>query len=270
MLRLVFFAGCLAVSFLGCNQQPLDGGGNPREAPTLITVNVAAAANLQFAFEEVETAFEAAYPDIQLDTTYGSSGNFYAQLTQDAPFDIFFSADTTYPQKLIDEGFADEEGYFPYAVGQICLWVANDSRLDLDEAGINSVVDPSVIKVAIANPELAPYGAAAVAAMQHFGVYEAAQEKLVLGDNISQTAQFVQSGAADIGFLALSLAMSPELSDQGRYWIVPADAYEPIVQAAVIPSATNQREAAEQLEQFILSAEGQEILSRFGYLPPEE
>jgi molybdate transport system substrate-binding protein len=148
--------------------------------------------------------------------------------------------------------------------------VPNDSSLDLEAVGMNAVIDPSIVKIAIANPDVAPYGAAAVEAMQSLGVYDAAQDRLVLGDNISQTAQFVQFGAADVGIIALSLALAPELSDEGVYWIVPDDAYQPIVQAGVIPSASEHREEADELRQFVLGTEGQEILSQFGYLPPEE
>jgi molybdate transport system substrate-binding protein len=261
-------ASCLLIVLAGCSQQP-PPDGNASES-SVATIHVAAAANVQFAFDEIESEFEEQHPDIQLQMTYGSSGNFYAQLTQEAPFDIFFSADEVYPRRVIDEGFADEDSYFTYVVGQICIWVPNDSPLDLDAAGMNAVVDPSVVKIAIANPDVAPYGAAAVEAMRHFGVYEAAQDRLVLGDNISQTTQFVQSGAADVGIIALSLALAPELSDEGRYWIVPNDAYQPLMQAGVILSTSKHREAAEELQQFVLGSEGQEILSRFGYLPPEE
>jgi molybdate transport system substrate-binding protein len=260
----------LVVSLAGCEEQARESAEDSGALTASTTLNVAAAANLQFAFDEIEAAFEAAHPDIELEVTYGSSGNFYAQLTQDAPFDIFLSADTMYPQKLIDEGFASREDYFAYAIGQIVLWVPNDSTLDLDALEINAVLDPSVMKITIANPELAPYGAAAVEAMRNLGVYEEVQSKLVLGDNISQTAQFIQSGAADVGFIALSAALAPEMSEQGRHWIVPTDIYEPIVQAGVIPSAADEREAAERLKAFILESEGQGILARFGYTSPEE
>lgn len=269
MMRALLIAGCLCTAQFGCNSEPEDGVQN-EESSTTTTLNVAAAANLQFAFDDIEMAFETAHPDINLEMTYGSSGNFYAQLTQDAPFDIFFSADTTYPQRLVDDGLASEKDYFQYAVGQIVIWVTNDSPIDVEAAGMNAVTDPAVSAIAVANPDLAPYGAAAVEAMQHLNVYNAVEDKLVMGENISQAAQFVQSGAADVGFIALSMALSPEMSDQGKYWIVPADAYGSIVQAGVIPLASDQHEAAELLKEFIFGVDGQEILARFGYKPPEE
>jgi len=166
------------------------------------TLTVAAAANLKFAFEEIETAFERRNPNIALVVTYGSSGSFFAQLSQQAPFDIFFSADTKYPQRLVDDGVASAESFFPYASGRIVVWMLNGPSTELDVLGIQAVIDPSIKKIAIANPRLAPYGAAAEEALKAVGIYDEAKERLVLRENITQTAQFVESGAADVGILA--------------------------------------------------------------------
>ena len=132
-------------------------------------------------------------------TTFGSSGNFFAQLSNKAPLDIFFSADIGYPRKLIEQGDGLKETEFSYAVGHLGIWVRNDSSLDLDKNEITVLSDPAVKKIAIANPRFAPYGRAAEAALKHFEIYESIQDRLVLGDNIAQTAQFVESGAADVG-----------------------------------------------------------------------
>lgn len=238
--------------------------------PEAQKLNVAAAANLKFAFDAIETAFEQAHPEIDLVVTYGSSGSFFAQISQDAPFDIFLSADTSYPQKVVDQGLATQDSLFVYAVGRIVLWAPNNSPLDVQKLGLQAVVDPAVKKIAIGNPELAPYGKAAVAAMQHAGVYEAAKDRLVMGDNISQTAQFVESGAADLGFLALSLAVAPALKEKGRYFEIPAETYEPIEQAGVILSRSKSAAAANELRAFLLGTEGRKILTDFGYRAPGE
>src|SRR5262249_16120402 len=149
-------------------------------------------------------AFHAANPKLKVTPTYGSSGNFYSQLTHEAPFDVYLSADIEYPRKLIAANLAD--GEFLYGVGRIVVWVPKASPLDVEKLGIEALADPSVRKISSANPAHAPYGRAAEAAMKKLGVYEAVQERLVLGENIAQTAQFVESGAADVGVIALSLA----------------------------------------------------------------
>src|SRR4029077_6100604 len=133
-----------------------------------------------------------------------------------APFDIFFSADIDYPRKLIDAGLADADSEFLYAEGRSVGWVPNSSPLDLETLGIRAVADPSVRKVAIANPQHAPYGRAAEAALKTLGAYDAVKDRLVFGENIAQAAQFVESGAADVGLIALSLALSPAMKDKGR------------------------------------------------------
>jgi molybdate transport system substrate-binding protein len=231
---------------------------------------VAAAADLQFALDEVIRAFEKEHPDIRAKVTYGASGNFFAQLSNKAPFDIFFSADAGYPRKLVEEGLADKDAEFPYAVGQIVVWVPNSSKLDLDKLGIKAVTDPSVHKVAIANPRHAPYGRAAEAALKKLGVYEQVKDRLVLGENIAQAAQFVESGAADVGVIARSLTLAPAMRDKGRSWLVPADAYPPLKQAGVVLSWAKDREAANALRTFVTAGKGRSILKEHGFQLPGE
>lgn len=253
---------------IGC--APRDASTPNADPPPREKLAVAAAANLKFAFEEIETAFERLHPQVDCEVTYGSSGNFFAQLSQKAPFDIFFSADTKAPQGLVEAGLASQADYFPYASGRIVVWVPNDSPLDLDALGIRAVIDPPVKKIAIANPRLAPYGAAAEEALQSLSVADEARDRIVLGENIMQTAHFVESGAADVGILALSLAVSPEMKQRGRYWEIPAEAHRPIDQAAVTPAHCQNRDAAIRLREFVTGPEGRAILARYGYQPPKD
>jgi molybdate transport system substrate-binding protein len=231
-------------------------------------VRVAAAADLQFALEDVVKAFGERRPDIDVKVTYGSSGNFYAQLSNRAPFDLYLSADVDYPRKLVAQGLADERSEFLYAVGHLVLWVPDSSPLPVEKAGAQALLDPSVKKVAIANPRHAPYGRAAEAALKSLGVYEQVRDKLVLGENVAQAAQFVQSGAADVGLIALSLALAPALRGRGRYWEVPLDAHPRLEQGGVILSWAQDREAAEALRSFLLGDEGRAVLKRYGFFLP--
>ena len=241
----------------------------PPPAPGQRQVTVAAAADLSFALAEIISSFHRRHPDIAVKVTYGSSGTFFSQLSNKAPFDLFLSADLSYPEQLVQQGLASKETEFEYAVGRIVVWVRNDSQLDLAKLGIRALVEPSVKKVAIANPQHAPYGRAAAAAMKQLGVYDQAKDRLVLGENIAETAQFVDSGAADVGVIALALALAPAMKDKGRYWEVPLDAYPRIEQGGVILSWAKDIDAARQLRDFMVSAEGRAILERYGFFLPE-
>lgn len=230
-------------------------------------VSVAAAADLRFALDELIARFQEKQPDIRVEVTYGSSGNFFAQLSNRAPFDVFFSADVEYPRKLIAEGLADRDSEFVYAVGHLVVWVPNHSSLAVEKLGIRALLDPAARKIAIANPKHAPYGRAAEAALKHLGVYEPVRDRLVYGDNIAQTAQFVQTGAADVGVIAMSLALGPTLRREGRYWEVPPDAYPRLEQAGIIMNWARDRAAAESLRAFVLG-EGKTILRAYGFTAP--
>ncbi len=246
------------------------GGAMWAEGASERVVQVAAASDLKFALDEIVQAFQGHHPDIKTQVTYGSSGNFFAHLSNRAPFDLFFSADVDYPRKLIEQGLAVKATEFLYAVGRIVVWVPRRSALNLERLGIQALVDPSVRKVAIANPKHAPYGRAAEAAMKTLGVYAEVQGRLVLGENIAQTAQFIQTGAADIGIIALSLALAPALREDGRYWEIPLDAYPRMDQGGVILSWVKDIAAAQVLRAFMLSPEGKDILRRYGFFPPGE
>lgn len=242
----------------------------PAQAAEKKVVRVAAAADLRFAMDEVREAFQRQHPDIEVVVTYGSSGNFYAQLSNRAPFDMFFSADLDYPRRLIQQGFAQAESEFPYAVGSIVVWVQQASPIELEKLGIQALLDPAARKIAIANPRHAPYGQAAEAAIKKLGVFEKVQDRLVYGENITQTAQFVESGAADIGIISHSLAVAPALRDKGRSWEVPSDAYPRLEQGGVILSWAENRAAADALRSFVLGADGKSILGRYGFHPAGE
>jgi molybdate transport system substrate-binding protein len=226
-------------------------------------VSIAAAADLHFALEEVSREFRAAHPDVDLAIAYGSSGNFYAQIRNQAPFDILLSADVEYPRKLVQDGIGARDSLFVYAVGRIVVWVPAASPLDPATA----LRAASVRHVAIANPQHAPYGRAAEAALHSLGVYDSVAGKLVLGENVAQTLEFVQSGAADVGIVALSLALAPPVRGQGRYWEVPVGAYPKIEQGGLI---LKDSKAAREFRSFLLAADGRRILKEYGFSVPEK
>jgi molybdate transport system substrate-binding protein len=227
------------------------------------TLKIAAAADLQFAMQDLARQFEK-NTNVKLDVTYGSSGNFFSQLQNGAPFDIFFSADMDYARKLDAAGLAEPFTLMRYAVGQLVLWTPPGAAVDVVKDGWKILRDPRVHKIAIANPEHAPYGRAAVAALRSAGIYEQVKSKLVYGENISQAAQFVQSGNAQAGLVALSLALSPGMKD-GRWWEVPADAYPPIEQGAVILKSSNNKIAAHAFLAFASSSLGRDTLKKYGF-----
>jgi len=229
---------------------------------------VAAAADLTFAFKDVGERFQRETGN-SIKLSYGSSGNFLSQIENGAPYDMFFSADVAYPKKLEADGLAEPGTLYEYATGKLVIWVPAKSKLDISQ-GLKVLLDPSISKIAIANPKHAPYGAAAVAALQHEGIYDRIKSKLVMGENISQTAQFVQSGNADAGLLALSLALAPAMKDTGRYIEVPLADYPPIIQAAVILKSARNKEIAKRFLKFLKEAGTVALMRRYGFLLPSE
>jgi molybdate transport system substrate-binding protein len=232
-------------------------------APAAQTIRVAAAADLQFALQDLAKQFETS-AHVKVDVIYGSSGNFFSQLQDGAPFDIFFSADMEYARKLDAAGFADYGTLTRYAVGRLVLWTPPGAAVDVRKDGWKILLDERVQKVAVANPEHAPYGRAAVAALRSAGVYDRVESKLVYGENISQAAQFAQSGNAQAGLVALSLALSPGMKD-GKWWEVPADAYPPIEQGAIVLKSSSNKAAARAFLDFVTGAQGRETLKKYGF-----
>ncbi len=230
-------------------------------------ITVAAASDLNFAFKELIASFEQKTGE-HVKLSLGSSGNFFSQIQNGAPYDLYFSADIRYPQKLIEGGQAVGESLYRYAIGRIVVWVPAGSALKVEEKGLQSLLDPAVKKIAIANPKHAPYGRAAVSAMEREKIYDSVKDKLVLGENISQAAQFVESGAADLGIIALSLALAPPMKAAGRYWEIPAEVHPPIEQGAVIVKSSTHQEAARRFMEFMQGKQGQEILKRYGFTLP--
>jgi molybdate transport system substrate-binding protein len=255
-----FIAGALLVLAL------LAGCSRPHEGSA---VSVAAASDLQFALDEAVAAYRAAHPDVEVRVSYGSSGNFLAQISNGAPYDVFFSADVAYPRQLAERQLADSSTLVVYAVGRVVVWVPKSSGLDVERLGIATLTDARVKKVSIANPQHAPYGRAAEAAMRSLGVYDAVAPKLVLGENVSQAAQFVESGSADAGVIALSLALSPAMRGAGSYWEIPADAHPRLEQGAIVTSNAKDREASRQFLAFVARGDGKAILARYGFAVPE-
>ncbi len=229
---------------------------------------IAAAADLNFAFKELAGEFEQ-QTGVHVKLSLGSSGNFYSQIANGAPFDLYFSADIGYPKKLVEEGLAVPSSLYQYATGRIVLWVPRGSKLDVTK-GIEVLLDPSIKKIAIANPKHAPYGRAAVLAMEHFKVYDRLKDKFVLGENVSQTAQFAQSGAADIGIIALSLALAPSVQSVGSYWLIPQEAHPRIDQGAVIVKASKNQEGSKKFLEFLQAAVARSVMKRYGFLLPGE
>jgi len=229
-------------------------------------VAIAAASDLTYAMNEIAEGFERETGCVAR-VSLGSSGNFLTQIENGAPFDVFFSADIAYPRKLEAEGLAAPGSTYLYAVGKIVLWVRRDSPLDL-KSGLAALRDPSVKKISIANPAHAPYGRAAEGALRKLGIYGAVKDRLVLGENISQAAQFVQSGNADAGIIALSLAVSPPMKNDGRYVTVPETLYDPIEQGAVVTRAAPNPAGARTFLNYIQTPAAAAVLERFGFTLP--
>ena len=229
-------------------------------------VRVAAAADLKFALDELGAQYEK-HSGTKITAIYGSSGNFFAQIQNGAPFDLFLSADIEYPRKLEAAGLTEPGTVYEYAIGRIVIWMPTGARPDLARLGWKTLLEPGVERIAIANPEHAPYGRAAVAALRKAGVYEQLSRRLVYGENIGQAAQFVASGSAQAGIIALSLAVSPPMR-HGKRWEIPEDMHPPIQQAAVILKSAKSKDGARALLAFLKSDTGREILKAYGFTQP--
>src|ERR1700731_4870039 len=230
-------------------------------------VSVAAAADLNSALTEIAARFKQ-QTGITVKLSFGSSGALVEQIQNGAPFDLFFSADMDYPRQLVDAGQAEASSLYRYAVGGLALWVPADSPLDVEHKGMNVLADPAIKKIAIANPQYAPYGRAAVAAMKHVELYDQVSDRLVMGENVSQAAQLVESGNAQIGFVALAHVTSPAMQGKGRYWRIPAEAYPPLDQGLVIISRSRRKKQAAVFVEYIKTPESAKVFSRYGFSLP--
>jgi molybdate transport system substrate-binding protein len=229
-------------------------------------IGIAAASDLQFVFKEIAERFEK-QTGASLRLSFGSSGNFFSQIQNGAPFDLFFSADLDYPQKLDAQGLVEPGSMYQYARGKIVLWATNEAQVDVSQ-GLKVLLDPKIKKIAIANPAHAPYGRAAVAALKSAGIYDKIADKLVFGENISQAAHFVASGNADAGILALSTALSSMIQSRGKYFTIPVDSYPPLDQAAIILKSSQKKELAKCLLQFLQTPEIIDLMKQYGFELP--
>jgi molybdate transport system substrate-binding protein len=230
-------------------------------------LTVAAAADLSSALKDIGDGFEKK-TGIRLKLSFGASGALTQQIENGAPFDLFFSADMDYPRQLVRDGQADGATLYQYAVGKLVLWVPADSPLDVEHKGMSALLDPSVKKISIANPQHAPYGRAAVEALKHAGLYDRLSDKIVMGENVSQAAQFAESGNAQAGFVALAHAVAPAIQGKGKYWEVPGDYYAPLAQGVVVISRSPHREEARQFLEYIKTKPAKEIFQKFGFTLP--
>jgi len=212
---------------------------------------IAAASDLNFAMNEICRAFEKSHPGIKVEVSYGSSGNFFAQIKQGAPYDIFFSADASYPSRLEEEGFAVKGQRQLYAIGKIVLWIPKKSALN-PQKGLNLVLEPELKKLAIANPRHAPYGRAAEESLRYYGLWD----------------KFVQTGSADAGIIALSLAISPKMVKDGSYWIIPTESYSRLEQGYAVLQRGKGTSSVKAFLEFVQGKKGKKILSDFGFILP--
>ena len=233
-------------------------------------LRVAAAADLEPVLPPILEQFRQA-TGIRAETTFQASAVLTTQILNGAPFDLFLSADLGYPQRLIAAGLADNAGTadastpIPYAKGTLVLWARKDAHLP--PPSLDLLRSPALKRLAIANPERAPYGRAAVAALTSLKLYDALKPRLVTAENISQAAQFVDSGNADAGLISLTSALTPRLSASGVWFVIPRNLYPPIEQGAVIVSNTTQRAAARKLLDYLLSPPVQDQLAKSGLTP---
>ncbi len=230
-------------------------------------ITVAAAADLKFAMDEVVTSFKKSNPTEEVEVIYGSSGKAHTQIQQGAPYDLYFSADVAFPQELIKGGFAASTEVIPYALGRIVLW---SSSRDASKMTLASLTDPKITHIAIANPKHAPYGKRAEEALRASELWEKVEPKMIYGENITQTAQFVQTGNAEIGILALSIAMAPELSSKGGHYLIPDNLHEPLNQGFIILKRAENNKLAKQFADYMRSKDTLVVMTKYGFVLPSE
>ena len=230
-------------------------------------ISVAAAADLSAAMQEVAKAYEN-QTGVKVKLSFGASGGLTQQIENGAPFDVFFSADMDYPKQLISHGDAEGATLYRYAIGKLVLWAPTDSSVDVEHRGLKVLTDPQVKKIALANPQPAPYGRAAVAAMKHAGLYDQVSDKLVMGENVSQAAQFVESGNAQVGFVALAFAMAPAMKGKGKYWEIPPEAYPALEQGVVVLAHSRHKKDAAAFVEYIKTKAAASVLQKYGFAVP--
>jgi molybdate transport system substrate-binding protein len=265
MLRLywLLFALPSLLLFTACSSPQEKSSAVEYNKPTT-TLRVAAAADLRYAMDSLVALFATQQLNVRVDVTYGSSGKFYEQIRHGAPFELFFSADSDYPRQLQAQGLTAAAPVL-YAQGQLVLW---SKTLDPAPRGLQTLMDPRVKKIAIANPVHAPYGKKAVEILRYYQLYDKVQPRLVLGENIAQTANYAATGAAEVGVLALALALSPALKARGHYYLIPQQAYTPLEQSFVVLKGAAGHSAATQFTDFLANAPARTVLRAYGFNLP--
>ena len=225
------------------------------------TIKIAAAGNLRFILDEIKTKYAKINPNTDIVVNLGSTGTLFQQIVYGADFDLFMAADKVYPNKLKDQGIVSGE-VKTYAFGKLVIW---SNTVDVSK-GLEILTDKSVNHIAIAKPEVAPYGDRAVQCLKYYNLFDKVKDKIVYADNIAQTAQFAQTGNAEIGFLALSLAMAPEM--KGTYFLLDIKSYKPVEQAMVLIKGWESKPEAARLMRFILSDDCKPVFRKYGFIIP--
>lgn len=260
-----FVAPLLAILLLSSLWMPVARADGATNAPKP-TVFIAAASDLVFALDSLRSAFAVEHPEVSVKATTGASGSLFAQIRSGAPFDVFLAADRAYPTKLAESGHAELSSLFTYAEGHLVLWTTR-TNLSLKD-GLASLLDPGFRHIAIANPETAPYGRAARAALVQAGIWDRVQSRVVVAENIAQAAQFVDTGTAEAGLVSASLLMRPEFRERGVREPVPPASYPPILQGAILTRSGATNPAARAFLQFMGSDKARDLLARSGLTPP--
>lgn len=227
-------------------------------------ITVAAAADLKFALNEIVERFVEVHPADEVQVVYGSSGKFSTQIRQGAPYDLYFSADIEFPRELARSGFAASE-VTPYAMGHIVLWMPGH---DVRNITLSRLAQSDIKRIAIANPKHAPYGKRAEEALRAAGIWEQVSPKLVFGENIAHAAQFVQTGNAQAGIIALALARNPELARQGSYRVIPDSLHKPLEQGFIITKRAAGNTVARRFADYMQSPAARTIMTRYGFVLP--
>jgi molybdate transport system substrate-binding protein len=226
-------------------------------------LTVAVASDLKLAISELAGAFEKNNPGNKIEIASGSSGKFYQQIANGAPFDLFFSADIEYPKKLKESGLTASE-VKPYAFGRLVLW----STTQAVSGGLSILTDRKFKKIAIANPAHAPYGMRARDSLSYYGLLDKVSGKLVFGENVSQSAQFAEAGAADAAIIALSLVLAPGMKDKGNYFLIDERSHPPLEQGYVVLKRAAAKPEAARFAAFIASGQARAIFVKYGFRLP--
>lgn len=229
-------------------------------------LTIAAAADLSFAMKELITDFKTKKPDAKISLILGSSGKFYQQIINGAPYDVYFSADAKYPKKLLEQGYTTGKVNL-YAIGRIVLW---SRKIDVKKLGVHSLLEEKIRKISIANPKHAPYGLRAKEFLQTNKLWKTLQSKIVYGENISQTTNYAVSGVADIGIIALSLAKAPTIAAKGSYWLIPSEQHSPLKQGYVVMNRAKNNQLQKDFLKYLKSEKAIEILSSYGFVVPNK